>query len=123
MNCPRCTDVEMNEEQIAGVSLDRCPTCHGLWFDMLELEKLLDANPRPLLKEDARFQKLAKDEPRQLHCPRCRGTYLIKLNSRARPGTIVDSCTVCYGTWLDAGELTRLAHADLAGRLRALFGL
>ena len=123
MHCPKCPDVEMAEEVVADVSIDRCPNCHGMWLDMLELEKLLEASPRSLLAEDAHFMPVKGDPGERLQCPRCQGTYLIKLNSRQRPGTIVDSCTVCFGTWLDAGELTRLAHADLAGRLKAVFGL
>ena len=121
MRCPACTDVEMNEETVAGVRIDRCPACHGMWFDALELEQVLEADPRPLLKEDRRFVAQGGESGPRRKCPRCQGAELIKLNSRLRPGTILDSCTVCYGTWVDAGELTRLAHNDLLGRLRDLF--
>ena len=123
MKCPKCSHIEMAPETFAGITIDRCPDCHGIWFDVFELESVLRADPRLLLSEDRHFQAPHRDEGERLNCPRCRGTYLIKLNSRERPGTIVDSCTVCYGVWLDAGEYTRLAHADLAGRIRELFGL
>jgi Zn-finger nucleic acid-binding protein len=43
------------------------------------------------------------------------------LNSLGRPGTILDSCTVCYGTWLDAGELARLTGQELEVSLQAMF--
>ncbi|MCK6485624.1 MAG: zf-TFIIB domain-containing protein [Phycisphaerae bacterium] len=123
MHCPRCTNVALNEAPAGPVSVDRCPKCHGLWLDELELEALLSARPRTLLADDRAVTTAAPAEDARINCPRCRNVYLIKLNSRARPGTIIDSCTVCFGAWLDAGELSRLAHADLAGRLREFFGL
>lgn len=123
MNCPRCTNVALSEEAAGPVSVDRCPTCHGLWLDELELEALLSARPSALLADDRAVTQSPAAGDARLNCPRCKDVYLIKLNSRARPGTIIDSCTVCFGAWLDAGELSRLAHADLAGRLREFFGL
>jgi len=116
--------VELAQEEFEDITLDRCPRCRGMWLDVLELERLLEADPRALLKEDRAFRPATGDaEGRRLNCPRCKGTYLIKLNSLIRPGTILDSCTVCHGTWLDAGEYAQLARGGLAGRLRKLFGL
>jgi Zn-finger nucleic acid-binding protein len=34
--CPRCA-VEMEDRLFGGVTLDRCPSCKGLWFDGGEL--------------------------------------------------------------------------------------
>ena len=120
MNCPKCFGVELEEQTVGEVTIDRCPSCFGIWLDALELEKLLEADARELLSEDRRFRPEVEDQDLHLNCPRCEGARLIKLSALQRPGTIVDSCTVCYGMWLDAGEFTRLAHADLPGRLRAL---
>jgi len=121
MKCPACPDVELTEETFSGVTIDRCPTCHGIWLDVLELERLLEADPRPLLAEDRRFASRPGEEGPRRPCPRCQGADLIKLNSLLRPGTILDSCTVCHGVWLDAGELTQLSRKDLFSRLRGLF--
>ncbi len=122
MKCPKCDNLEMNEETVGEIVVDRCPGCHGIWFDLLELERVLESDPRALLDEDRAFQAHPGEPGPRIQCPRCQGTYLIKLNSRLRPGTILDSCKVCYGVWLDAGELTRLAHADFLGGLRMIFG-
>jgi len=35
--CPRCK-VDMDDKLFGGVTLDRCPQCHGLWFDGGELQ-------------------------------------------------------------------------------------
>ena len=121
MKCPRCDSSQMDTQAVGEIEVDRCPSCRGIWLDANELEKLLAANPKNFFQEDRTFEAHAHDSGPQLQCPRCKGAQLIKLNSRLRPGTILDSCTVCYGTWLDPGELTRLASTDLAGRLRRLF--
>ena len=67
MKCPKCGDVEMKEEAVGGaptggvapveVAVDRCPACHGIWFDMLELE----GDPRALLAEDRCFHAQPKE--------------------------------------------------------------
>jgi Zn-finger nucleic acid-binding protein len=122
MKCPKCENVEMDVTILEPIEFDRCPTCHGIWLDALELEKLLDADPKPLVDEDRRFEAAAAGDGPRLHCPRCAGTgHLIKLNSRLCPGTIIDSCTVCYGTWLDAGEFSRLASGEFVTWLRSIF--
>jgi len=39
MRCPRCGE-RLEEKTSSGVTLDECPSCHGLWFDKGELEEL-----------------------------------------------------------------------------------
>jgi uncharacterized protein len=39
MKCPRC-DVLLNEITKAGVLVDACPRCLGIWLDRGELEKI-----------------------------------------------------------------------------------
>ena len=40
MQCPRCRNVLLNEIAKAGVLVDLCDTCHGMWLDRGELEKI-----------------------------------------------------------------------------------
>lgn len=42
MRCPKCGH-EMEEVEMAGLKVDRCTSCHGLFFDPGELEILLEA--------------------------------------------------------------------------------
>ncbi|MCA9254503.1 MAG: zf-TFIIB domain-containing protein [Phycisphaerales bacterium] len=121
MNCPKCPSIALESRTVDGITIDECPTCHGIWLDALELEGLLAVDATSLLAGDRRFQPQPGVEGPRLNCPKCRGTYLIKLNSRIRPGTILDSCTVCFGTWLDAGEFSRLADQGLWASMKALF--
>lgn len=119
-NCPRCVSLDLREEQTEDITIDRCPQCRGIWLDPLELERLLASHPRQLLAEDRHFRP-DKNPGTRLTCPECKGAQLIKMSSLARPGTILDSCTVCYGAWLDAGELAQIADGKFSGWLRGLF--
>lgn len=40
MKCPKCGN-NMEEVDHLGILVDRCPTCHGLFFDRGELDLLL----------------------------------------------------------------------------------
>ncbi len=40
--CPSC-GARLREENLAGVLIDACPACGGLWFDQGEVELLLRA--------------------------------------------------------------------------------
>ena len=74
-------------------------------------------------REDAlKKQKLAQEQQRQLadahkaelktlhymHCPKC-GMELHTISFR---GFAVEQCFGCHGTWLDAGELEKLAQPE-----------
>lgn len=121
MNCPKCQSQLLARETQDAIEIDRCPRCHGIWLDALELERLVEVMPSSLISDDARFRRETHDEASRINCPNCKGTYLIKLNSRLRPGVILDSCTVCFGNWLDAGELSRLTESGFRAFLLSLF--
>jgi Zn-finger nucleic acid-binding protein len=104
------------------VDVDHCPTCRGWWLDALELERITDLPAREIRTSDSGASVPRPTAAGPLPCPRCGGGQLIRLNSLERPGTILDSCTVCYGMWVDAGELAHVAHADtLAAALKSFF--
>jgi hypothetical protein len=42
MKCPIDTDVDLVITDRAGVEIDYCPTCRGVWLDRGELDKLID---------------------------------------------------------------------------------
>ncbi|MCS6893464.1 MAG: zf-TFIIB domain-containing protein [Deltaproteobacteria bacterium] len=41
MLCPRCKDALL-ETNRSGVTVDICPSCHGIWLDKGELNRLLN---------------------------------------------------------------------------------
>ena len=47
MNCPLCIDQTLEPTYRAGIEIDVCPVCKGVWLDRGELEKLAaDDSPR-----------------------------------------------------------------------------
>jgi len=40
MKCPKC-GASLQPETFHGVTVDRCPDCHGLWFDAGEVEVIM----------------------------------------------------------------------------------
>lgn len=41
MNCPSCKTVQLSIAERAGVEIDFCPTCRGVWLDRGELDKIV----------------------------------------------------------------------------------
>jgi hypothetical protein len=39
MRCPKC-GTRLQQHSLHGVSVEECPSCHGMWFDQGELEEL-----------------------------------------------------------------------------------
>jgi Zn-finger nucleic acid-binding protein len=46
MNCPRCSNVVLTEQQREGLVVDLCAACRGIWLDRGELEKLISRATR-----------------------------------------------------------------------------
>ncbi len=40
MKCPKC-GMDLTTIEFHGISLDRCPSCNGTWFDAGEVEELM----------------------------------------------------------------------------------
>ncbi|RYE85819.1 MAG: hypothetical protein EOP19_08510 [Hyphomicrobiales bacterium] len=42
MNCPQCEATSLVMAERAGVEIDYCPKCRGVWLDRGELDKIID---------------------------------------------------------------------------------
>lgn len=42
MKCPICKDVDLLMSERAGVEIDYCPSCRGIWLDRGELDKIVE---------------------------------------------------------------------------------
>ena len=104
--CPKCQLAMATYEQ-AGVTLDLCQRCHGLWFDRGELEKV-----EHLGVELVRLQSSVV-APRP--CPRCSGR-LNEAKLAGSDGLLLDECDRCGGLFFDAGELDRLRRLKAEAR-------
>jgi Zn-finger nucleic acid-binding protein len=112
MRCPKCRS-DMEQVMIDGTEIDRCTSCHGLWFDDGELEKLRTAEAAAAL--DIGDIKTGKKQNRIEHyrCPRCAG----EMNRMVDPEQThiwFEQCDSCRGSFFDAGELTDLATVSVS---------
>lgn len=42
MKCPVCTTVDLVMSERAGIEIDYCPQCRGVWLDRGELDKIIE---------------------------------------------------------------------------------
>lgn len=92
-----------------GAEVDRCTDCQGLFFDEFEKERLrklrgagsLDTGDRKTGREFNRVDRIL--------CPRC-GSLMIRMVDLEQPHIWFEHCTVCGGSFFDAGEFKDLAH-------------
>ncbi len=47
MKCPTCPQVDLVMTERAGVEIDYCPTCRGVWLDRGELDKIIERSLAP----------------------------------------------------------------------------
>ena len=115
VKCVKCPG-ELALVRVDDVDVDQCVDCGGIWFDALELERVL-ASPSSARALVAPPRRPADDDVRG-RCPRCRGDgALVRVASRGAP-IHVDTCAVCGGKWLDGGELALLRKRGLVGAMR-----
>lgn len=42
MNCPACKESVLSMTERAGIEIDYCPKCRGVWLDRGELDKIIE---------------------------------------------------------------------------------
>ncbi len=112
--CPLChiPMPTINVGEKLPLYIERCESCYGIFFDLNELETMIDKSVKGSRNVD--LIKLAKisEHPRHVDilvyrkCPVCEKTMQRK-NFMGRSGVITDLC-VEHGVWLDSGELRHI---------------
>src|SRR5262245_2005251 len=117
--CPAC-DTRMPPSQVAGIALNECPGCHGLWVSGDHFDALVKraAQLREQRSPTAEAPRLSRGNPLQSgvayrRCPEC-DQFMLRTNYKRSSGVILDECRA-HGTWLDADELEQVAGFILAG--------
>ena len=118
LTCPKCSD-PMEKVTYAGVQVDRCLGCKGLWFDAREQELLKDAVGAEAI-DTGTPQSGAANENSQIDCPVCR-TRMIQMVDHRQPHIRFESCTTCYGVFFDAGEFRDYKEQTLGESIGRLF--
>lgn len=91
------------------IEVDRCTDCQGLWFDEFEKEELKKLKGSDRIDTgDAKVGREFNKVDRIL-CPRC-GSRMIRMVDVDQPHIWFEHCTVCAGSFFDAGEFKDLKH-------------
>ena len=107
----------MRKAEKAGVLIDRCPSCSGIWLDAGELERLEADEPamRSEIVQQAR-QELLEEAARLVSiygvCPKCQAAKLTEVIKR---GVKLDYCRSCKGMFFDDTELDRVMAGGEGG--------
>jgi Zn-finger nucleic acid-binding protein len=116
MKCPKCQH-ELNHQLFGEVEVDQCPNCQGVWLDLGELPQLRQQ------KNTTYSQGLtatAVHDVLTAPCPHCGGKgHMTRINDLKRPEIVMDTCPVCYGIWLDGGELDKLTESNIGLSMKA----
>jgi len=95
------------------IELDYCGKCHGVWFDVGELDLMLDSlgldSASPFLSSILEAEEAKTDEKKR-RCPLCR-RKMKKANLETK--VLVDLCPQGEGIWFDGGEV-RVLISQLA---------
>lgn len=116
VKCPKC-DVPMNPREVADTRIDVCPRCAGFYLDEHELGRIRETGGSRLAILDAptAAPEAGPGAAEFYTCPKCLNP--MERHPYLETAIQIDSCPVCGGVWLDAGEFT--AILDQAERVAA----
>lgn len=111
LHCPKCKSV-MEPHTVAGIEVDRCTGCRGLWFDMLEQEDLKHQPEAIALDSGNPATAERYDHVGLIRCP-IDSQPMVRMVDKAQPSLWLESCPVCHGTFFDAGEFREFTEEHL----------
>ncbi len=119
LRCPRCAS-DLVGRLIDEVLIDECTACHGVWVDMVALERVLEerrqARAERILGALAPAETAAQPGgPMYIRCPQCEVVMNRRMFARGS-GIIVNVCRN-HGTWFDGGELPSVIAFVMKGGL------
>lgn len=124
LRCPK-DSTYMEKVMIAGIEIDRCAGCGAMWFDALELDKILGSGMAKDLAKQLDIGTTGRPSGGrtlgELHCPRDR-SMLIDVVDLTQEHVQEKACTVCGGVLLDKGELLDLSEFTIREKLKAILG-
>lgn len=121
-SCPQCdTSLQTIKLDFNGaLFIERCKSCFGLFFDLGELETLLENSVSnvsdinlTLIKNINKDRFQTQQKIKYVKCPVCR-VFMNRVNYGHRSGVILDQCAK-HGIWVDSGEITHLMEWKKAG--------
>ena len=111
----------MVKVNFAGVEVDRCTGCQGIFFDALEKDQFLKMKGAEAI--DIGAAKVGKEFNKvgRIDCPRC-GSRMIRMVDLNQPHIWFENCCVCGGSFFDAGEFHDLRDQTVVDFFKDLLG-
>jgi len=106
MTCPKCIS-PMVKVQFGNFQVNRCTDCQGLWFDEFEKEELLKLKGSERIDIGSAESGRIWNKVDRILCPRC-SSPMIRMVDPDQPHIWFEHCTVCGGSFFDAGEFRDL---------------
>lgn len=107
--CPRCNEA-LAVASSAGVEVDLCRQCGGVYLDVTEFDAILSA--RLGRKLESTFAFTGEQTALPLDCSGCGA----EMHRAFHDEMEIDQCPSCGGIWLDHDERDELARAAASGR-------
>ena len=109
----------MEQINYAGVLIDRCTSCRGLWFDNLEKEDLKRLKGAESIDIGDEFVGATFNELDDSFCPRC-NVPMSQLTVDEPYEIRFEICDVCHGNFFDAGEFRDYMEEEIFEQFEAL---
>jgi Zn-finger nucleic acid-binding protein len=93
----------MTPVEFEGVTVDRCTSCGGLWFDALEHTNLKRKEGSESLDTGDPDVGRTHDAKAVVLCP-VDGQRMVRMVDVTQPHIWLESCPACGGVFFDAGE-------------------
>lgn len=114
MDCPKC-EALMKEHTLStlsgGVTVDRCTSCRGIWFDLGEAELLKKKWMSDYIDDGDPVVGKANNDIRDVNCPRC-GKEMEQLSDPVQTHIQYEACSE-HGMYFDAGEFRDYKYETL----------
>jgi len=94
------------------VVVDRCLTCGGLWFDLLEHEDLKAVPGAEAVDTGDPGVGARFDTVGLIRCP-VDDSLMVRMVDKAQPSLWFESCPLCFGVFFDAGEFSDFREDNL----------
>jgi Zn-finger nucleic acid-binding protein len=110
LGCPVCK-TSLVSADIDSVKVHHCENCKGNFMDRRSFSRIVEIKESTLEKQKHYKKKVNFVElQREIHCPKC--LKPMETHPYYGPGNvIIDSCNICYGVWVDEGELTTIGKS------------
>lgn len=119
MQCPKCGDAMVVVEH-AGIKVDRCAACGGLWFDGAEHLELKKAGGAAALDAASGSARGAAEPSARPGCPAC-GEAMATRYDAYQHHIHYEVCRNGHGAYFDAGEFRDFVTDDWSDFFKGLF--